>query len=87
MTARTCGALINSNSRAVIDVSAPCCSAIRAADSTSLLPLLLQPGLGKGNTERGGEEENAERRERAGEEKQEKGCRARWVGGWMDVIT
>lgn len=59
MTARTCGALINSNSRAVIDVSAPCCSAIRAADSTTLLLLLLQPRLGKGSTQRGAQEEDA----------------------------
>lgn len=44
MTARTCGALINSNSRAVMDVAAPCCSAAPEPRSSELLPLLLQPG-------------------------------------------
>lgn len=79
MTARTCGALINSNSRAVIDVSAPCCSAIRAADSTSLLPLLLQPGLGKKNREgRRGGKRRKEGKSRRGERLQGE------MGGWMD---
>jgi len=78
VTARTCGALINSNSRAVIDVSAPCCSAIRAAGSTLRLLLLLQSQLRKGR--RGGkstEEGESRRRNR-------KGCRGRWTDERMD---
>lgn len=65
MTARTCGALINSNSRAVMDVAAPCCSAAPAPRSGELPPLLLQPGPGTEQGERGG---NEERREREGGE-------------------